>query len=93
MTRTLPVYTPAASQLIIDRETRTVRPACAEGDDYYGLGPHSYGTAAAGRRAVVEATEGTLQWVRANGHAATGITLVYSGETRTDDLWAPGQGE
>jgi hypothetical protein len=68
--------------VIIDSFAKTVRPAVPEGDDYFGLSIGTNGTAAACRRAVVEAVQqivnGRLTWLRSNGQSATGLTLVPS---------------
>lgn len=59
---------------ILDPPSKTIRPARSEGDDYFGLGPGTNGTAAITRRALVQ-PEG-FTWVRFNRTPATGLQLI-----------------
>lgn len=67
----------------LDPDAKTIRPADAEGDAYYGLGPGTNGTAAMTRRAGV--AQPGFTWVRANGSHATGIQYVATGEEFVED--------
>ncbi len=65
---------PTTDAVIVDQQTKTIRPALEAGDAYFGLGPGTNGTAAIMRRALVEPPGFT--WVRASGGVATGILYV-----------------
>lgn len=68
-----------------------ISPRTPEGDDYFGLSMGTNGTAAISRRAtaelVITANTGVrgFEWVRANGGAPVGITLVPSPRVDGDD--------
>lgn len=64
----------AANAVVVDAEAKTVRPANADADAYYGLGPGTNGTAAITRRAAA-APEG-FTWVRSDGTPATGLNYL-----------------
>ncbi len=84
-----PVYV-----VTVDPVTRTVRPLDAQGDDYFGLGIGTNGTAATNRRqlAVISASvPADYRWVRANGSAATGLNCVPT--ARSESAPNPWTGE
>lgn len=85
--------------LIINAETRTIRPASPDHDDYYGLAVGTNGTAATMRRTVAELEVSStapqytgLTWLRSNGKPATGLTLRPS-DTSSDTWRSPWTGE
>ena len=64
----------------VDADRRTIQPQDPTGDDLFGLAPGTNGTAAATRRALIEASHapivealGSLTWERHNGRPATGL--------------------
>lgn len=72
---------------IIDEARRTVRPAQAHGNEFYGLTFGSNGTAAECRRRCA-APEG-FTWLRHDGRPAVGLTAIPSG---FDDVPSPWSG-
>lgn len=71
---------------IIDDVSRTVRPADAQGDEFFGLKPGHNGTAATCRRELA-APEG-YAWVRHNGRPAIGLTTIPSGIDDAVNPWS-----
>ncbi len=74
-----PVYSVA-----VDPEAKTIRPTTEGGDDYYGLGPGTNGTAAICRRACVDLPG--YRWVRSSGRSATGINYVVVGGAELESV-------
>lgn len=69
----------------IDPVALTVRPLHPDGDDHFGLGPFSNGTAPAHRRLI--AAPAHYRWVRFNGSRATG-PLYVAGKNQFRNEWA-----
>jgi hypothetical protein len=88
-----PTQHPAAQPYTIGiKDNRlTVQPERADGDAFYGLEIGTNGTAAAARRAAVEAEIQSTQnyawgppvWLRANGKPAAGLQLVPTDRSDT----------
>lgn len=74
---------------VVNHVDKTITPADREGDDYFGLGPGTNGTAAICRRALVE-PEG-YRWVRSSGRPATGPNYI-PGNTSQESLPGPWDG-
>jgi hypothetical protein len=75
--------------VVVDNESRTIRPANPDGDEFFGLANGTNGTGAIARRDAAERTETATgyTWLRSNGQSATGLQLVPS--NKSDATWAP----